>query len=90
VSGYWFKRKRYGWGWTPVTWQGWTLVVCLVVVVVVAAIGLGDHPSTAALAAYFVFVTLAVAAVILLSIAKGPRRRGRWGRSPEDDPAEDV
>lgn len=19
----WFVRKRYGWGWTPVTWQGW-------------------------------------------------------------------
>lgn len=19
--GYWFKRKLYGWGWTPVTWQ---------------------------------------------------------------------
>lgn len=21
----WFKRKTYGWGWVPVTWQGWLL-----------------------------------------------------------------
>ena len=23
---YWFKRRRFGWGWTPVTWQGWLTV----------------------------------------------------------------
>ncbi|HYC83050.1 MAG TPA: hypothetical protein VEB60_00680, partial [Candidatus Paceibacterota bacterium] len=23
----WFKRKLYGWGWTPVTWQGWLAVL---------------------------------------------------------------
>ncbi len=31
----WFKRRRYGLGWTPVTWQGWTVVV---VVVAIAAL----------------------------------------------------
>lgn len=24
-KGYWFKRKIYGYGWTPATWQGWAL-----------------------------------------------------------------
>ncbi len=19
----WFKKKRYGWGWTPSSWEGW-------------------------------------------------------------------
>jgi len=23
---YWFKRKLFGWGWTPVTRQGWAVV----------------------------------------------------------------
>lgn len=23
---YWFKRRLYGWGWTPATWQGWLSV----------------------------------------------------------------
>lgn len=22
----WFKAKNYGWGWRPVTWQGWLIV----------------------------------------------------------------
>ncbi len=22
----WFKAKNYGWGWRPVTWQGWVIV----------------------------------------------------------------
>jgi hypothetical protein len=25
---YWFRAKRYGWGWgLPVTWQGWVVFV---------------------------------------------------------------
>lgn len=23
----WFKAKRYGWGWYPVTWQGWGITL---------------------------------------------------------------
>ena len=22
----WFAAKRYGWGWYPVTWQGWGIL----------------------------------------------------------------
>ena len=22
----WFKRKTYGYGWTPATWQGWLII----------------------------------------------------------------
>ncbi len=31
----WFKRKTYGWGWTPVSWQGWLVTLGLVVVITV-------------------------------------------------------
>lgn len=24
-SRLWFKAKRFGWGWVPVTWEGWAL-----------------------------------------------------------------
>ena len=26
MTTYWFRPKRYGYGATPVTWQGWVLV----------------------------------------------------------------
>lgn len=22
----WFRKKRFGYGWTPATWQGWTVM----------------------------------------------------------------
>ena len=25
VKKLWFKAKEYGWGWYPVSWQGWAL-----------------------------------------------------------------
>lgn len=27
MKTYWFKAKTYGWGWYPVTWQGWLVIV---------------------------------------------------------------
>lgn len=26
AQSYWFQRRRIGFGWTPVTWQGWLTV----------------------------------------------------------------
>ena len=34
-QGYWFKRKLYGWGWTPVTWQGWLIIALYVIFLVI-------------------------------------------------------
>ncbi|MEK7639280.1 MAG: hypothetical protein AAB388_03925 [Patescibacteria group bacterium] len=32
-EGYWFKRKLYGWGWTPARWQGWAITFVYLVFV---------------------------------------------------------
>ncbi len=34
----WFRPKRYGWGFTPVSWQGWVLTGAYVAAVFVLAI----------------------------------------------------
>lgn len=31
---YWFKRKLYGWGWTPATWEGWLVIFFFIGLVV--------------------------------------------------------
>jgi hypothetical protein len=43
MSTYWFKPKRYGYGATPVTWQGWVLVGAAVAVIAAAAILVAPH-----------------------------------------------
>ena len=25
-KNYWFRAKKYGWGWSPATWQGWLII----------------------------------------------------------------
>lgn len=32
----WFKVKRYGWGWYPVSWQGWTITLVYAVLLGIA------------------------------------------------------
>lgn len=92
-TGYWFKRRRYGWGFIPVTWQGWATVVGYVVVVVGLVPAFLDAPEDAAAkeAGFFVlFVTLATAGLIMVSLSKGPEPKWRWGSKPGDNPDEDF
>lgn len=79
-EGYWFKRKVYGWGWTPVKWQGW-LVIVVSIALVVAGICVGeadDAPGAALLG-----ILLAVANVFFFGFWKGEKPRWQWGL-PED------
>lgn len=25
-NNYWFRKKKYGWGWVPNSWQGWLVI----------------------------------------------------------------
>lgn len=92
---YWFKRRRYGYGYTPVTWQGWLSVVGAVGVIISSAfIILPDNSQHLSLSQALSF--LAVVAVILIVLikityAKGPTpARFRWGKKPEDNSHEDI
>ena len=40
----WFRAKSYGWGWTPITWQGWAVLLgCLLIGIVPYARVLKDY-----------------------------------------------
>ena len=42
MSPSWFRPKRYGWGLTPSSWQGWLLTAAYVAVVLVLALTLAE------------------------------------------------
>lgn len=87
---YWFKRRRYGWGWTPCTWQGWALLAVMVLLVVVPGMLMPRGGSAGATVGFLAWTLLVVAAFVAIAAAKGPRPRWRWGRSDHDDPDEDF
>jgi len=73
----WFRAKRYGWGWYPITWQGWlvTLVYIMLIIVSVNLIKNDVHEVVKNLAIILFFT------IILLGICykKGEKPRWRWG-----------
>ncbi len=78
----WFKRKLYGWGWTPATWQGWLAVALYIVAITLEArsFSAGDTVSTGAFIARIVVATFLL---IGLCFAKGERPRWQWGQQKE-------
>jgi hypothetical protein len=74
---YWFRAKRYGWGWgPPVTWQGWGVLIGWLAVLIVGmtALGLRAHPV-----AHAVYVGVMVVALLLVCRWKGEPVQWRWG-----------
>lgn len=91
---YWFKRRRFGFGWIPVTPEGW-LTIAIYIAIVIGASKLlplpraeGD-PESQAMAYTAVFMAATVL-LLIISYAKGPKPRWRWGSKPGDNPDEDF
>ena len=78
---YWFRAKRYGWGWgLPLTWEGWVALVGFLVLIVADGF---VFPPAKALLSYI--ACAAGLTVLLLAVCwlKGEPTRWRWG---DDDP----
>jgi len=80
----WFKARRYGWGWIPVTWQGW--VIFAVYLLVVAACAILLLPANADSVEHTVhvvsFCLLFLSATLIfvgICYAKGEMPRWQWG-----------
>ena len=81
MSTYWFRPKRYGYGATPVTWQGWALTIGTVLAMVAVSLYLRlTANSVWALAALLLFDVVAITALAIISYRKTDGGwRWRWG-----------
>ena len=93
-NNYWFKRKRYGWGFTPVTWQGWLVIVDFIILAIGGAIllmpGGAQQTSSSEILRFAGYLTVLTGIVLYISLARGPKPRWRWGKKPDDNPSEDI
>ncbi len=84
-KGYWYRRKMYGWGWTPATWQGW--VSLLVYVVGITVIFMRVDVDTLSTSDALINITIPIialtAALIITCYLKGEPPRWQWG--PDKD-----
>jgi hypothetical protein len=72
---YWFRPRKYGYGATPVTWEGWALVFAFVVVVA-ALVPLVLHGGS--IATRLLSATLIGAAIVVLTAVSMKKTDGAW------------
>jgi hypothetical protein len=83
MTTYWFRQKRFGYGGTPVTWQGWLLVLVFVAFVagcVLLVTFAARHGLAAGALGAIVLLSMAIAALIYVSWRKTEGGwRWHWG-----------
>ncbi len=79
-KGYWFKAKLYGWGWTPVRWQGWAVIGVYILATILFSLTIDNNSPPREV--MFTFVLPVVFLTVLLfriCYRKGERPHWQWG-----------
>lgn len=88
-EGYWFKRKPFGWGWTPATREGWIVLGVYILAVLFFAFTIDESSSTRELFFTGILpIILLTIALIRICYTKGEKPKWMWD-VPDDIPAPD-
>jgi hypothetical protein len=77
----WFRRKTYGWGWTPITWEGWlvTLVVVVIPILIRLTAKAMDYEKSTQYFYTWASVPILLMALILICFRFGEKPKWQWG-----------
>jgi hypothetical protein len=78
----WFRRKRYGWGWVPVSWEGWLIIFVYVVALLsnfqtIDAVQYSSSDTLINFAPRFIILTVIL---IIICRVKGEKPKWSWGK----------
>jgi hypothetical protein len=85
MNKYWFAPKRYGYGATPVTWEGWAVTGAGIAVILLAVLlPVSERANLAAWIGFMAVVGVTVAILWIISRRKTDGEwRWRWGKEHE-------
>ncbi len=87
-QGHWFKAKLYGWGWVPVKWQGWLVILAYVALIIALVFNReeaipGNPDSGSNLLVFGLPIIVLTTLLIFICYKKGERPRWQWGPRKE-------
>ena len=71
----WFKAKKFGLGWRPITWQGWIITAAYVIAIVSVfrKVDAGSHSNSDTLIGFALPFILITAIFLLICYRTGDR-----------------
>ena len=80
-DNYWFRRKLYGWGWTPATWQGWLVLVFFIALIIYNFISIDQNSHSVSDTLRPFFIRLIIMLILLIGICwkTGEPPKWQWG-----------
>ena len=89
-KGLWFKRKLYGWGWVPVRWQGWAVILIYLGLILTLVLNREESiPGNPDSGSNFLVLGLPIiiltALLIYICYKTGEKPRWQWGLRKEDE-----
>lgn len=82
----WFKRKLYGWGWVPVRWGGWAVVLAFIGLLLLNGFYLSskvylNNPSQWDLTLFLGVIIISIVFLFWICYKKGEKPKWSWGRN---------
>lgn len=77
----WFRAKKYGYGWYPVTWQGWVITLLYLNLITIVTVGINNREGTvlSTLISFGFFFIPATFIFLAICYHKGEVAKWRWG-----------
>ncbi len=87
---YWFKRKVFGWGWVPATWQGWLVTVVYIVLILLLVFTReeaipGNPDSGSNFLVFGLPIIILTTVFIFVCYRKGEKPKWQWGLPDTED-----
>lgn len=86
LSSLWFKAKNFGYGWTPSTWQGWSITLIYIlyfglkIADLLKDLKATDEPTGEMVGVFALDILVTTFFFILICYAKGEKPSWRWGK----------
>ena len=82
----WFRAKRYGWGWYPIRWQGWVVILIYVVALLKSGLYFNawTHSGSDFLINFSIPFIILTILLLIVCYTKGEYPHWSWGNSKKD------
>jgi len=82
----WFKRKTYGYGWVPASWQGWLVIAVWLALVLLFAFTIDERSSAREVSFTFILpIVLLTTTLIGVCYKTGEKPRWQWGKKKGEE-----